>query len=56
MGIINSDLNKTWASKGVNVRNPVFNVTPAELIAGLITEKGVVYNLDSNKISNLYKE
>ena len=55
MGIINSDLNKTWAFKGVNVQNPVFDVTPAELITGLITEKGVVYSPDSKKISNLFE-
>ena len=45
-----------WAPKGVKVRNPAFDVTPAELITGLITEKGVIYNPDSNKISNLFKE
>ena len=45
-----------WSPKGVKVRNPAFDVTPAELITGLITEKGVVYNPDSNKISNLFKE
>ena len=45
-----------WAAKGVSVRNPAFDVTPAELITGLITEKGVVYSPDSKKISNLFKE
>ena len=29
-----------WAAKGVKVRNPAFDVTPAELVTGLITEKG----------------
>jgi methylthioribose-1-phosphate isomerase len=30
-----------WAPKGVKVRNPAFDVTPAELITGIISEKGV---------------
>src|SRR3954464_3330509 len=29
-----------WAPKGVKVRNPAFDVTPAELITGIISEKG----------------
>ena len=45
-----------WAAEGVDVRNPAFDVTPAELITGLITEKGIVYNPDSKKISKLFKE
>jgi methylthioribose-1-phosphate isomerase len=44
-----------WAAKGVGVRNPAFDVTPAELITGLITEKGIVYNPDTKKISNLFR-
>ena len=44
-----------WAAKGVGVRNPAFDVTPAELITGLITEKGIVYDPDTKKISNLFK-
>jgi methylthioribose-1-phosphate isomerase len=31
-----------WAAEGVTVRNPAFDVTPAELISGLITERGVL--------------
>jgi methylthioribose-1-phosphate isomerase len=31
-----------WAPKGVKVRNPAFDVTPAELITGIICEKGVI--------------
>ena len=31
-----------WAPEGVAVRNPAFDVTPAELISGLITERGIV--------------
>ncbi len=31
-----------WAPRGIAVRNPAFDVTPAELITGLICEKGVL--------------
>ena len=31
-----------WAPLGVAVRNPAFDVTPAELISGIICEKGVL--------------
>ena len=30
-----------WAPQGVQVRNPAFDVTPAELVTGIITEKGI---------------
>ncbi|MDR0933844.1 MAG: S-methyl-5-thioribose-1-phosphate isomerase [Burkholderiaceae bacterium] len=33
-----------WAPEGVSVRNPSFDVTPAELVTALITEKGIVHN------------
>jgi methylthioribose-1-phosphate isomerase len=42
-----------WAPQGVKVRNPAFDVTPAELISGLITEKGVVLRPDAAKIRKL---
>ncbi|HEX2199383.1 MAG TPA: S-methyl-5-thioribose-1-phosphate isomerase [Burkholderiales bacterium] len=31
-----------WAAEGVLVRNPAFDVTPAELVTGIICEKGIV--------------
>jgi methylthioribose-1-phosphate isomerase len=31
-----------WAPEGVRVRNPAFDVTPAELITGIVCEKGVI--------------
>ena len=31
-----------WAPRGVKVRNPAFDITPAELITGIICEKGVI--------------
>jgi methylthioribose-1-phosphate isomerase len=35
------------------VANPVFDVTPAELVTALITEKGVVHAPDAAKIAAL---
>ena len=31
-----------WAPQGVRVRNPAFDVTPAELVSAIVSEKGVV--------------
>ena len=42
-----------WAPKGVLVRNPAFDVTPADLITGIISEKGVVLNPDREGIRKL---
>ncbi len=42
-----------WAPAGVGVRNPVFDVTPAELVTALITERGVVCAPDAAKIAAL---
>jgi methylthioribose-1-phosphate isomerase len=44
-----------WAPPGVTVRNPVFDVTPAELVTALITEKGVVRAPDRGKIAALFQ-
>jgi len=44
-----------WAPQGVQVRNPAFDVTPAELITGIICEKGVVLKPDGAKIGKLLK-
>ena len=44
-----------WAPPGIAVRNPVFDVTPAELVTALITEKGVVRAPDRGKIAALLK-
>ena len=33
-----------WAPEGIKVRNPAFDVTPAELISGIVCEKGVLLN------------
>ena len=42
-----------WAAEGVKIRNPAFDVTPAELVTALITEKGVVRNPDREKLRTL---
>jgi methylthioribose-1-phosphate isomerase len=40
-----------WAPEGVLVANPAFDVTPAELIAAIITEKGVIARPDRNTVA-----
>jgi methylthioribose-1-phosphate isomerase len=43
-----------WAAKGVKVRNPAFDVTPAELVTALITEKGVVKAPNAERVAALF--
>ena len=43
-----------WAADGVSVRDPAFDVTPADLVTGLITEKGVIFSPTTEKINNLF--
>ena len=43
-----------WAAKGISVRNPAFDVTPADLVTAIITEKGVVFAPNSEKIKHLF--
>ena len=43
-----------WAAQGVKVRNPAFDVTPAELVTALITEKGVVRQPNRENIARLF--
>jgi methylthioribose-1-phosphate isomerase len=45
-----------WAPQGVKVRNPAFDVTPAELITGLVTERAVVLQPDAVKIKKLLRQ
>jgi methylthioribose-1-phosphate isomerase len=42
-----------WAPANVSVRNPVFDVTPAELVTALITERGVVTAPDAAKLNKM---
>jgi methylthioribose-1-phosphate isomerase len=32
-----------WAPEGVSVANPAFDVTPAELVTAIVTERGIAY-------------
>jgi methylthioribose-1-phosphate isomerase len=43
-----------WAPGDVAVRNPAFDVTPAELVSALITEKGVVAPPTAEGIAGLF--
>lgn len=43
-----------WACEGAVMHNPAFDVTPAELVTGLITEKGVIRAPDEGKIRALF--
>ena len=44
-----------WAAEGVSVFNPAFDVTPAALITGIVTEKGVISRPDASKIHSLFR-
>jgi methylthioribose-1-phosphate isomerase len=44
-----------WAAKGVQVRNPGFDITPAELVTALITEKGVIKHPNNRNIAALFE-
>jgi methylthioribose-1-phosphate isomerase len=44
-----------WAPEGVAVRNPSFDVTPAELITALITDRGVVRPVTEAGIRSLFR-
>ena len=45
-----------WAAEGIKIRNPSFDVTPAELVTALITERGVVRHPDREKLRALMAE
>jgi len=45
-----------WAAAGVAVRNPSFDVTPAELVSALITERGVVHQPNRERIEALARD
>ncbi|MBX6393634.1 MAG: S-methyl-5-thioribose-1-phosphate isomerase [Burkholderiales bacterium] len=42
-----------WAPEGVKVEHPAFDVTPAELVTAIITDKGVIERPDKTKIARL---
>lgn len=43
-----------WATPGVAIRNPAFDVTPAALVTALITEKGVIHQPNNQKLTALF--
>jgi len=43
-----------WAAQGVKVRNPSFDITPAELVTALITEKRVIHAPNELTIKELF--
>jgi len=43
-----------WAAQGVRVRNPAFDVTPADLVTALITEQGIIQAPNREKIAALF--
>lgn len=43
-----------WAPPEIAARNPVFDITPAELVTALITERGVTEAPDRRKIEALF--
>jgi methylthioribose-1-phosphate isomerase len=43
-----------WAPEGVKVRNPAFDITPAELVTALICEKGVLHHPAREGIAPLF--
>jgi methylthioribose-1-phosphate isomerase len=47
---ITQGMGKVVAPEGIRVYNPAFDVTPAELIAGIITEKGMIRPVNETTI------
>lgn len=43
-----------WAADGVSIKNPAFDVTPAELVTAIITEQGVVFRPNAQKLQKLF--
>ena len=46
---------KPICAEGVNIINPGFDVTPHELIAGIITEKGILRPDYNKSISDAFR-
>jgi len=44
-----------WAPEGVAVRNPAFDVTPAELISGIVCEKGLILEPNRERVLAMLK-
>jgi methylthioribose-1-phosphate isomerase len=46
-------LGRRTAPEGVAVYNPAFDVTPAELIAGIVTERGVIRPVNTEAVRDV---
>ena len=46
---------QNWSPTGVAVRNPSFDITPAELITALVTERGVVRSPNQTSVAALFE-
>jgi methylthioribose-1-phosphate isomerase len=44
---------RRWAPQNIHMANPVFDITPAELVSVLITEKGIVRSPDRTMLQAL---
>jgi len=44
-----------WAPRGVAVRNPAFDVTPAQLVSAIVCERGVIERPDRARIGALLR-
>lgn len=47
--------NNRLSPDGIQVKNPAFDVTPHELVAGIITEKGIVQEPYTQELKKLFK-
>jgi len=52
---ITAGMGKLTAPAGAKTYNPAFDVTPAELIAGIITERGVIAPVSSERIEEVLR-
>ena len=43
-----------WAPPGIQVRNPAFDVTPAELVSAIVCEKGIVREPNLERVRSLW--
>ena len=51
---ITNGFGKTTAPQGVAVYNPAFDVTPADLISAIITERGVIHPVTERNIATMF--
>ena len=48
--------NERWAPEGIEIYNPAFDVTPAELVTAIVTEKGILAPPYTKAIAKLLKQ